>query len=119
MKRELDLPLGPSVNGMFPGRTRRRKSNAYVVWIQAAGWEINIQKPKPLGPGRYEVAIQVPEKMRGDADNRIKAVLDLLVSRGLTPDDDKADCSVKRSADVPAGRCHVQFWTIEPVAADG
>lgn len=109
----LNLPLGPSVNAMFPGRTRRRKSQAYKAWINAAGWEIQAQRPKRLGPGRYEVRILVPDKMRGDADNRIKAVLDLLVTHSLTPDDRYANSSVERSPDAPPGRCIVTYPTLE------
>jgi len=33
---KLELPLPPSVNGLYAGKTRRFKSNKYKDWIQEA-----------------------------------------------------------------------------------
>lgn len=54
--------------------------------------------------------IHLPEMMRGDIDNRIKAIVDFLgpKSMGLTPDDKHMwKVSIERSLDVEPGWCHV------------
>lgn len=85
------LPLPPSVNAMYVnvvGRGRR-KSGVYKAWVRTAGTLLNIQRPAKVS-GPYEIEIRVPLKMRGDADNRIKPLLDLLVAHGVTDDDKHA-----------------------------
>lgn len=53
--------------------------------------------------------INLPEMMRGDIDNRSKAVIDFLASRGVTPDDKHLwKVSIERSRDVEPGWCHVR-----------
>lgn len=103
-----DLPLGPSVNQMFPGKARRFKSREYRSWISEAGWTIRAHRPPPMRMGPYSVLIRVPEKMRGDPDNRIKAVVDLLVTNSVTPDDKHAHrITVERHPEAYPGRCVV------------
>ena len=46
------------------------------------------QKPKAF-EGRAEVIIDLDEHGRGDADNRCKVVLDVLVRHGVLHDDSK------------------------------
>jgi Holliday junction resolvase RusA-like endonuclease len=116
-----DLPLPPSVNSLYlnkPG-VGRIKAPSYRLWCNEAGLEAKIQK---LGwdyqvlaawqgiilDQKYRLTIDVPENMRGDIDNRNKAVLDLLVNLGLTPDDRHCQSvTVRRSAKIPKDRCHV------------
>jgi Holliday junction resolvase RusA-like endonuclease len=82
---EIRLPFPPSVNAMFgakrgKGRGRYR-TDEYEHWIAeatAALWE---QRPRPV-LGRCEVWIDLDDRRRGDADNRAKPVLDLLVKHG-------------------------------------
>jgi hypothetical protein len=84
----LKLPLPPSANNLFVNLPRgrgRAKSYAYKQWIDVAGWDLKIQRPKPV-EGPYEAHIILP-KMRGDADGRIKPLLDLLVTHKITSDD--------------------------------
>ena len=103
-----DLPLGPSVNQMFPGKERRFKSREYRSWISEAGWHIRAMRPPPFRVEPYSVLIRVPEKMRGDPDNRIKAVVDLLVRNSVTPDDKHArSITVERHPEAFPGRCVV------------
>lgn len=104
----LDLPVPPSVNGLFPGKTRRFKSAKYKAWIEAAGWEIKAQKVRPVS-GPYAITIELAETLRGDVDNRTKACLDLLVSHRLTPDDSKAvSVTACRSPGILKDRCRVR-----------
>jgi Holliday junction resolvase RusA-like endonuclease len=106
----LSLPIPPSVNDLFDGgrRTRRRfKSDRYKAWEDEADGCLYQQK-QGVVVGAYVVEIGLPEMMRGDVDNRIKPVLDFLVSRGLTPDDKHLrKLSIERSEAVEPGWCHV------------
>lgn len=81
------IPLPPSVNHMHRSAAngRRYSSAEYRAWARTAGWEALTQKPQRV-EGLYEVTIALPE-IRGDADNRIKPVLDLLHRLQLTADD--------------------------------
>lgn len=104
----LDLPIPPSVNGLFPGKERRFKSPQYKAWITEAQWDIKAQKPKPV-KGRFALWIDLPEGMAGDISNRIKAVEDLLVAVCLTADDRHAvSVTACRSPDVLKDRCRVR-----------
>jgi Holliday junction resolvase RusA-like endonuclease len=76
--------LWRSVNG------RVIKSKQYREWIEEAGYELLAQRPKAID-GPYNLGIFVNPGMRGDIDNRIKGVLDLLVTHGVTADDSKAN----------------------------
>lgn len=104
----LDLPIPPSVNNMFPGRAGRFKSKQYRAWIKEAGQEINMQKVWPVS-GPYALTLELPEKMRGDVDNRLKGVADLLVSHRLTPDDSRAvSATAVRTPGILKDRCRVR-----------
>lgn len=82
----LTIPTPPSVNDLYG---RRKGGGVYLkpkyrAWKTEAGWAVQMQRPgKMFGP--YTVLLAVP--MLGDADNRCKATLDLLVSLGITDDD--------------------------------
>jgi crossover junction endodeoxyribonuclease RusA len=86
----LQLPMPPSTNALFaniPGRGRV-KSAAYKRWITEAGWMLRVQRIAPI-TGRVRVTIRVQQtaKRKADIDNRIKAVLDLLVKNRVIEDD--------------------------------
>lgn len=104
----LDLPIPPSVNNMFPGRAGRFKSAQYKAWIKAAGWELKAQGVGSVS-GPYVLTLELPEKMPGDLDNRLKGISDLLVAHRLTPDDRHAvSVTACRSPDVLKDRCRVR-----------
>lgn len=67
---------------------RRARSKEYDAWREQAAWELKAQKIKPID-GRVEVKIDLDESRRGDADNRTKAVLDLLVGQKILRGDSK------------------------------
>ena len=103
------LPLPPPSNTAYfnlkgVGRVRTRRTKA---WQTEAGWIVRAQRPPPID-GPYRFAIYIPEKMRGDADGRIKLAQDLFVKMGLTPDDKHAVSSyVERSAAIRKNECLV------------
>lgn len=85
----LDLPFPPSLNNLYPTRSGggRGKSEEYEAWIHAAGWELKRQRPS-CAIGSVEITITLQEQTkRMDIDNRIKALLDLLVSHGIIESD--------------------------------
>lgn len=89
---EINLPFPVSVNDMYlnnKGRGRGRKpSPEYTAWKDEAGYKLNRQKPGFFKP-RAIVMISLDERRQGDADNRAKPVLDLLVAHGVLAGDSK------------------------------
>ena len=89
---ELRLPFPPSVNDMYvnnSGRGRGRfPSGEYKAWKEQAAWELTAQKPRPV-LDRCEVYIDLDDRINGDADNRSKPCLDILVNSGVLAGDSK------------------------------
>lgn len=99
----LNLPFPISVNSMYRNKKNsfvakntsgkkkqrgREYSERYKVWKNAAGWDLAIQKPKPI-QGHYNLRVilnQVGNK-HYDPDNMVKCISDLLVTHGLIEDD--------------------------------
>lgn len=87
----LVFPFPPSTNGLFinvrgAGRVR---SPGYRKWAADAGWRLQAQRPPKIkGPVNITVLLCPPNKRRADADNRLKAPLDLLVTHGVIEGDD-------------------------------
>jgi len=107
----------PSVNSMFfntkvetiraasrlPERRKvkgRTKTAKYRAWRTTAMWEVKLQKP-PTFDARVAVKIELPMATRGDADNRIKAALDLLQQASVVVNDKLCDPVSCGRADVP------------------
>jgi crossover junction endodeoxyribonuclease RusA len=84
------LPMPPSLNNAYFNAKGRGRvmSKAYRAWKDTA--HILICAAVPLFNrihGPVCVAIALPQKMRGDVDNRIKPILDALVASGRIDDD--------------------------------
>jgi len=81
------IPVPPSVNHLHASAKggRRYKTRLYRAWERDAAWEIRTQHPGHV-IGKYALTLILP-KIRGDIDNRLKPVLDLLHRLGITPDD--------------------------------
>jgi hypothetical protein len=107
------LPIPPSLNNMFVNMARksggRVRSRDYKKWATDAGWLIkDDQKRQAPIFGRFAVALLISEKESGDADNRFKAIGDLLVSYGVTEDDKLNDMPLTmRCSSVARGTCEV------------
>lgn len=101
----------PSVNSMYrnitdrSGKQRMRaKTSRYRTWLNAVNWQVAEQAPQRID-GEVEVSIfcKKTNKRREDIDNKIKAVLDLLVSNHLIEDDSKVvkvSASWSRNTDI-------------------
>ena len=94
MALTVTIPTPPSSNNLYGNkrspsgkRAGRYRTRAYENWIERAGWDINRQRANvdPVS-GPYRLLLELP-RIRGDADNRIKAASDLIVSMGLVDDD--------------------------------
>lgn len=85
----LKLPVPPSSNHLFaniPGKGRV-KTSAYRGWIKEAGWALQSQRHEEVaGPVKVSIAVRRTSG-RADIDNRIKALLDLLVRHRVIGDD--------------------------------
>lgn len=89
MRASIEIPAPPSVNEMFRNvRGKGRvKTAAYVDWLGHAGWVLRSQCPEKIS-GRVVLVISVERMSRSaDIDNRVKAILDLLVTHGVIDDD--------------------------------
>jgi Holliday junction resolvase RusA-like endonuclease len=86
------LPMPPSSNNMFATVGKKRiRSVEYIQWAREAGYILNRQHP-PLVAGKVSLLLEVEEPKtarRQDVCNREKAVIDLLVSRGVIQSDDQ------------------------------
>lgn len=83
----------PSVNAMYANRKfgkgrGRIKTAAYTAWIRGEMSSLLAQRAKPV-PWPVDIRIEIPARMRGDVDGRIKGCVDLLVQAGIIPDDGK------------------------------
>lgn len=110
----LVLPKPPSVNSLFRNvpKKGRVKTGHYSAWLDEAGWELKRQRP-PHIPGHYALDIFVPPG-RGDPDNLVKPVSDLLVKHDVVEDDKFARrVSVEVVETMPAGSIHciVRPWS--------
>lgn len=80
------LPMPPTSNNLYAHYEGGRfKTQQYSDWIIAAGWQLRIQKPFSIN-GEYHLEVEVSPP-RGDRQNRLKAISDLLVKHGVVEDD--------------------------------
>ena len=93
MSFTVELLPPPSLNNAFiNGRRGRFKSPEYKRWTAYACAAIKGHVPgKNRVEGKYYVAINLPKRMRGDIDNRIKGILDALVLSTRVDDDKHMD----------------------------
>ena len=90
----ITLPMCPTTNNLFAtdrASGKRFRTREYKDWVQEAGLLLNRQRP-PLVAGKVSILLEVEEPKtarRQDVCNREKAVIDLLVSRGVIQSDDQ------------------------------
>ncbi len=87
------IPTPTSTNALHVGEGKaKRRTPEYRTWLQAAGWSVRAALAKAprkeLSPDVWWWShICLPFADKADADNRVKALHDLLVSLGTVPDD--------------------------------
>lgn len=112
----LRLETPPSVNNLFRNvRGRGRvKTSAYRSWQNAAVFSIFAQTPPHrLIAAPYFIRIDLPLKMRGDIDGRLKAAIDALVAAGVLSDDRHVMSLHARRILEPANVCRITVGTYE------
>lgn len=117
----LTIPIPTSTNRLQRSARGggRYNSKEYEAWKAAAGAEILAQRPqlpiRSLPAGRpYNIVLRLPESVRGDRDNRLKAALDLLAAMGITPDDSlNHSGGYGPSQKLPSWRAEVTVWTVD------
>jgi len=84
------IPWPPSTNTLYRAfRGRNILSAKARKWAIDAGAALLEQKARPIkGPVEVEIELACPTKRKFDPDNRVKAVLDLLVKCYIIEDDD-------------------------------
>lgn len=124
-----DLPVPPSTNKLTATVSKKAKHGDHMVmkrvpsqslesWKKTAGQEILLQRAglakKALPSNQpYVTRIRVAAGDAADISNRIKALEDLLVDMGITPDDRfQLHLSIGRSGAVPSGRLHVTVRSV-------
>lgn len=98
------LPMPPSLNNIYATVGRRRvKVQSYSDWRDVCAWVIAGGNRHHIG-GAVAIQIELPMKMRGDIDNRVKPILDALVASKRIDDDRNVVsiyvCKTRNAADV-------------------
>lgn len=86
---QVSIPCPPSVNSMYRNVTGkgRVKTVRYRTWARAASNEVMAQTKQHIGgPVMVDITCQ-RKRSTEDVDNKIKAVLDLLVTMAVIDDD--------------------------------
>jgi Holliday junction resolvase RusA-like endonuclease len=90
----VEIPVPPSLNNAYfnkrlrSGKTIRVMAPGARSWKTAVAWIIKgrVQACQRI-EGAYDVLLELPVKMRGDSDNRLKLGIDALVMSGRVSDD--------------------------------
>lgn len=99
------LPFPPTANHMWKHASRKGAGQHYLsakyrAWKDAAGKQLLVQRAKSIkGPVRVLIGLCSPTNHAWDLDNRIKPVLDLLVSHLVIEED---NTSIVRGIDITA-----------------
>jgi len=84
------LPWPPSVNQYWRAVSGRNILSAKArAWKKLAEQSLMLSRPAPVyGPAIVIIHLFPPTKRKYDIDNRVKAILDLLVKCGILQEDD-------------------------------
>jgi len=103
----IHLPFPPTTNSLTGVHNGRKiKSKRYRAWEEEAGWALG----KTLrgyvaskSPYHLEITLVRPDKRPRDVNNYDKAISDLLVTHGITPDDSQMQSLTVRWSDAQDG----------------
>lgn len=115
---EITLPLPPSTNALFASVGRRRiKTRQYRDWLSRCATVVRTAEILPVRDW-YDLRVSVPIGIRGDIDNRVKAINDLIVSVGLVADDKfQNSVFVTRDPHAQPGNCVINVARHEKQSA--
>jgi crossover junction endodeoxyribonuclease RusA len=99
----LTLPKPPSVNQLYANVGRRRvKTKVARNWHRTAAWLTKLAAKGQRIEGPWAISVVLPRSMKGDADNRLKPLLDAAVASGIVCDDRHCVAvSVERTGETP------------------
>lgn len=123
----------PSLNNMFTNRMEkpnavraatspqgkkpkfgRQKSKRYNSWLNAAGWDAN-GKGTCSGPFKLVLTLSTEHRRsNADLDNRIKPVLDLLVTHGIVDGDQHCEAIHASWGNVIGKAFRAEVWPVRP-----
>lgn len=84
----INLPFPPTTNSLTGVHNGRKiKSKRYREWEMAASRVYADLDEAVTGPYHLEITLVRPDKRARDVNNYDKAISDLLVTHGITPDD--------------------------------
>lgn len=120
----VDIPVPPSLNNAYfnkrlrSGKTIRVMNPAARAWKEATAWLIKarVQSCQRI-VGAYDVLVELPAKMRGDSDNRLKLAIDALVMSGRVSDDENARETTARKC-LPGAVARITVRPVHPMAAE-
>lgn len=114
------LPVPPSVNQLFrnvPGKGRV-KTRAYEDWQGHAKVVIRLQQVLPVS-GRVLVVFGVErQSAAADIDNRIKAMLDVIVAAKIINDDNQVTAFAAAWLPPANGLAHVQIFPADRIGIE-
>jgi len=124
MSLTFDLPMPPSVNGMYRNVTGkgRVKTKEAKAWAHEAQWMLIAQRNRSsqhrciVGPVAVTVEAYRPGNKRRDLDNILKALLDLLTASKTIKDDSQVMSIHARWVDA-GPPCTITVHEIEQEAA--
>jgi Holliday junction resolvase RusA-like endonuclease len=89
MRQELWLPWPPTANTMFAMRGYRRfVSPKYAEWKDLVAAHLKDQRPVKMDCSvNIHISLSAPTKRKWDIDNRVKPIIDVLVTHGIIEDD--------------------------------
>ena len=104
----INLPFPPTTNSLTGVHNGRKiKSNKYRKWEEDAGWSLRTNGfPGCIEDGQpyhLEITLVRPDKRSRDVNNYDKAISDLLVAHGITPDDSLMQSLTVRWSDAQEG----------------
>lgn len=103
------LPLPISANRIWRRYGKRIVKNPeYISWQNDASVLLAMSKMKYVR-GKYNLFITLPEKTRGDMDNYIKPLSDILTLNGIIDDDKHCNAISVTRSNVPKGHCYLEI----------
>ena len=111
---KLTLPIPPTVNQLYAGKTRRYKSQKYKLWEAEAGYMLNAAQIKPLQGRSYINLLSISkDHKRHDVDNLHKAIGDILQKHNIIENDKLINSNDNQRCDIDKDICLYKLWIVK------
>lgn len=109
----LVLPLPPSANRMWrKGKSRVYRSDEYTKFSEEVGWACTEKRIKKLAGNVHAEVVLYFARKNGDADNRIKPLLDSLIGYAYADDGQVVKLCYERRIDRRNPRAEIQLQAV-------